>query len=102
VLIPEFHFGSNDRGNFGTGVRAAKNQADRAAKTKEYMRVALAMPNIVGAHWHQFSDQASSGRFDGENLTVGLTDICDRPYPEIVDAMREIGSRMYEVRDRHE
>ncbi len=42
--------------------------------------------------------KAASGRFDGEYLTVGLTDICDTPYPEMVKAFRESGSRMYETR----
>ena len=98
MLIPEFHFGANDRGNFGTGVRVAKSTAERAEMAKRYVRDALSMPQVVGCHWHQFSDEASSGRFDGEYLTVGLTDICDTPYPEMVKAFRESGSRMYETR----
>ena len=98
LLIPEFHFGANDRGNFGTGVRSAKNTAERAEMAKRYVRDALTMPQVVGCHWHQFSDEASSGRFDGEYLTVGLTDICDTPYPEMVKALREAGSRIYETR----
>ena len=98
LLIPEFHFGANDRGNFGTGVRSAKNTAERAEMAKRYVRDALTMPQVVGCHWHQFSDEASSGRFDGEYLTVGLTDICDTPYPEMVKALREAGRRIYETR----
>jgi len=98
LLIPEFHFGANDRGNFGTGVRVAKSTAERAEMAKRYVRDALSMPQVVGCHWHQFSDEASSGRFDGEYLTVGLTDICDTPYPEMVKAFREAGCRMYETR----
>ena len=90
VVIGEFHFGATDRGPFGTGVRQAKDQADRAAKMKDYVESALANPQIVGVHWHQFSDQATSGRFDGEYLQVGWTDICDRPYAEAVNALREI------------
>ncbi|MBQ0033201.1 MAG: hypothetical protein KBT68_10430, partial [bacterium] len=90
VVIGEFHFGATDRGPFGTGVCQAKNQADRAAKMKGYVESALANPQIVGVHWHQFSDQATSGRFDGEYLQVGWTDICDRPYEETVNALREI------------
>ena len=98
LLIPEFHFGANDRGNFGTGVRSAKNTAERAEMAKRYVRDALTMPQVVGCHWHQFSDEASSGRFDGEYLTVGLTDICDTPYPEMVKALREVGGNLYETR----
>ncbi len=98
VLIGEFHFGATDRGPFGTGVRQAANQADRAEKMKAYVRSALEHPQIVGVHWHQFSDQATTGRFDGEYLQVGWTDICDTPYPETVSAVREVSAQMYEMR----
>ena len=99
VLIGEFHFGATDRGPFGTGVRQAKDQDDRAAKMKRYVETSLANPQIVGVHWHQFSDQATTGRFDGEYLQVGLTDVCDTPYPEMRKALREVGYSLYETRN---
>ena len=98
VLIGEFHFGATDRGPFGTGVRQAKNQAERAEKLKRYVRSALDNPQIIGVHWHQFADQATSGRFCGEYLQVGWTDICDRPYAETVSAVREVGYELYKAR----
>ena len=79
-------------------MRSAKNTAERAEMAKRYVRDALTMPQVVGCHWHQFSDEASSGRFDGEYLTVGLTDICDTPYPEMVKVLREVGGNLYETR----
>lgn len=98
VLIGEFHFGATDRGPFGTGVRQARDQADRAAKMKRYVESALDNPQIVGVHWHQFSDQATTGRFDGEYLQVGLTDVCDRPYEEMRTVLREVGYGLYDRR----
>jgi hypothetical protein len=98
VIIGEFHFGATDRGPFGTGVRQAKNQADRAEKLMTYVRSALDNPQIVGVHWHQFADQATSGRFCGEGLQVGWTDICDTPYPETIAAVREVGKELYSRR----
>ena len=98
VLCGEFHFGATDRGPFGTGVRVAKDQEDRAAKMKAYVRSALRHPQMVGVHWHQFADQATSGRFDGEGLQVGWTDICDTPYPIMRAALREIGGQIYPLR----
>ncbi len=100
VLIGEFHFGATDRGPFGTGVCVAKNQNDRAAKMKAYVESALDNPQIVGVHWHQFSDQATTGRFDGEYLQVGLTDVCDRPYPIMRAALRDVGYDLYSRRAR--
>jgi hypothetical protein len=94
-MIGEFHFGATDRGPFGTGVRQAKDQNDRAEKLKAYVRSSLDNPQIIGVHWHQFADQATSGRFCGEGLQVGWTDICDRPYPETIKAVREVGAELY-------
>ena len=99
-MVGEFHFGATDRGPFGTGVCVASNQTDRAEKLKAYVRSALANPQIVGAHWHQFADQATTGRFDGEYLQVGWTDICDTPYPETIQAVRTVGYTIYETRSK--
>lgn len=98
VIIGESHFGALDRGLFHTGLRRAENQKDRADKYAAYVRSALRNPYIVGTHWFQYMDQATTGRGDGENYQIGFVDICDRPYPEIVQAAREIGSSMYEYR----
>ena len=98
VVIGEFHFGATDRGPFGTGVRQAASQDERAKKLKAYVRSALANPQMVGVHWHQFADQATTGRFDGEYLQVGWTDICDTPYPETIAAVREVGYSLYRTR----
>ena len=98
VLITEFHFGSTDRGPFGASLRPTANQADRAEKIKAYVRSAIANPQIAGVHWHQYSDQAATGRFDGECSQVGWTDVCDKPYPETVAALREVGGEIYTKR----
>ena len=100
VLIGEFHFGAHDRGLFGSGLINKGSQKGRAAAIKRYVESALANPQIVGVHWHQFSDQPTSGRFDGEHFQVGWTDVCDRPYPETIAAVREVGYALYETRGR--
>ena len=43
-------------------------------------------------------DREGRGRGDGENYQIGFVDICDTPYPEIIDAARRIGDRMYQLR----
>ncbi|MCL5279387.1 MAG: beta-galactosidase [Planctomycetes bacterium] len=98
VIIGEFHFGALDRGLFHTGLRRAENQKDRAEKYTAYVRGALRNPYIVGTHWFQYLDQPTTGRGDGENYQIGFVDICDKPYPEIVQAAREVGNSMYEYR----
>ena len=98
VIISEFHFGATDRGPFGRSLIECRDQADRAAALKTFVESALGNPLIVGTHWHQFSDQAMTGRFDGEYFQVGLTDVCDSPYAETIAALREVGYGLYATR----
>jgi hypothetical protein len=98
IIVGEFHFGALDRGMFHTGLRKTANQQDRADKYRNYVRGALRNPYIVGTHWFQYKDQATTGRGDGENYQIGFIDICDKPYPEIVRASRDVGYDLYEYR----
>ena len=98
MIIGEFHFGALDRGLFHPGLKATKDQNDRAVKYREYLEGALKNPWLVGAHWFEFRDEPLTGRFDGENFQIGLVDICDTPYPELIEAVRDIGARMYPLR----
>ena len=98
ILIGEFHFGALDRGLFHTGLVPTANQEERARAYKDYVRSALHNPWLVGTHWFQYTDQATTGRGDGENYQIGFVDICDTPYPETIKACREVGSGMYHDR----
>ena len=82
VIIGEFHFGALDRGMFHTGP-GARRPASRSGPrpTRPTSRGALDNPLIVGTHWFQFGDQATTGRGDGENYQIGFLDVCDTPYP---------------------
>ena len=98
TIIGEFHFGALDRGMFHTGLKKTANQQERADTYKRYVEGALRNPNIVGTHWFQYKDQATTGRGDGENYQIGFLDVCDTPYPEIIRASREVGNTMYKYR----
>lgn len=99
VIIGEFHFGALDRGMFHTGLSPTSDQMDRARAYKEYVEGAARNPCIVGVNYFQFTDQATTGRGDGENYQIGFVDICDTPYPEIIAAARAVGNNLY--RRRH-
>ncbi len=101
VIIGEFHFGALDRGMFHTGLRSTDSQQDRADKYTAYVRGALRNRYIIGTHWFQYVDQPTTGRGDGENYQIGFLDICDNPYPEIVQAARTIGSDLYDYRSEN-
>jgi hypothetical protein len=98
VIVGEFHFGALDRGMFHTGLQETESQVERAAAYKRYVIGALRNPLIVGTHWFQYSDQATTGRGDGENYQIGFLDIADTPYLETIEACRTVGYRMYEIR----
>ena len=88
ALIGEFHFGALDRGMFHTGLVPTDSQPARARAYRQYVGGALKNPWLVGTHWFQFGDQATTGRGDGENYQIGLVDVCDTPYPETITALR--------------
>ena len=98
VLIGEFHFGGLDRGAFWSGLFSAESQEDRGAKYATYVESALDNPLIVGVHWFQYGDEATTGRVDGENAQCGFVDICDTPYEETIRAARATAEAMYRRR----
>lgn len=98
VIVGEFHFGALDRGMFHTGLQETADQQDRAEAYRRYVLSGLSHPTIVGTHWFQLTDQATTGRGDGENYQIGFLDVCDRPYGELVAASRWIGEQMYVIR----
>ncbi len=98
MINGEFHFGALDRGMFHTGLVAVQDQKERAQCYKDFVNACLDSERFVGTHWFQWKDQAITGRSDGENYQIGFLTITDTPYPELVEAAREIGATMYERR----
>ena len=98
MINGEFHFGALDRGMFHTGLVATRNQNERAECYRAYVNDCLDHPRFVGTHWFQWQDQALTGRSDGENYQIGFVTVTDAPYPELVQAARDIGATMYRRR----
>ncbi|MDQ6646271.1 MAG: beta-agarase [Pseudomonadota bacterium] len=89
VLIGEFHFGSDDRGPFGKGVASVASEQERGKAYARFIAAAVDNPQIVGAHWFQYTDQPVTGRLlDGENSHIGLVGITDIPFTGFVDDVR--------------
>ncbi len=98
VLISEFHFGSDDRGPFGKGVVSAGNEQQRGEAYAKFVAAAAADPEIVGAHWFEYTDQPVTGRLlDGENSHIGLVGITDIPFGGFVGAVRAANQRVQSV-----
>jgi hypothetical protein len=93
VLVGEFHFGTPGRGLAASLVQV-RDAAERGKAYRSYVENAFAMPEMVGTHWFQWADQPSTGRFDGESYNVGLVDVTDRPYADLVDALKQTHRRV--------
>ena len=98
MIVGEFHFGALDRGMFHTGLVATRDQKERAECYRAFVNACLDHPRFVGTHWFQWLDQPLTGRSDGENYQIGFLTVTDAPYPELVEAARDIGASMYRRR----
>ena len=98
MINGEFHFGAFDRGMFHTGLVATRDQDERAQCYRDFVNACLDHPRFVGTHWFQWQDQALTGRGDGENYQIGFLNVADVPYPELVQAARDVASTMYKRR----
>ena len=65
-----------------------------AQRTVEH---AAAHPSVIGTHWFQWIDQPSTGRNDGENYNIGLIDVTDQPYADVVNLMAQTHKRLFDV-----
>jgi hypothetical protein len=90
ILVSEFYFAAmeNRSGNRNSNrlFPTVETQAARADSFRTNLTLLASLPYIVGAHWFQYYDEPTLGRPDGEDFNMGLVDINDRPYDELVIA----------------
>jgi len=96
IVIGEFHFGVPANG-LAAGLVQVSSQEQRGVAYRYYVEQAAALPALIGTSWFQWVDQSVTGRMDGENYNIGLVDVTDRPYGEMVAAMKATHKRLYEV-----
>ncbi|WP_448250393.1 beta-galactosidase [Thalassotalea agariperforans] len=98
LIIGEFNFQATDTRGFGGQIVSARDQAHRGERYIEYIKSALVNPQIVGAHWFEYTDESPAGRPDGENWNNGIVSGTDFPHYGLVNGIREIGYEMYNIR----
>lgn len=96
ILVGEFHFGMPGRG-LAAGLVQTRDLAERGTAYRYYVEQAAAFPAFIGSSWFQWVDQPATGRMDGENYNIGLVDVTDRPYKDMVEAMRVTHARLQAV-----
>ncbi len=96
IIVGEFHFGVPGRG-LASGLVQVRDQAERGVAYQYYVEQAASFPAFIGSSWFQWIDQPSTGRMDGENYNIGLVDVTDRPYQELIDALKKTHRRLQAV-----
>jgi hypothetical protein len=96
VLIGEFHFGTPGRG-LAAGLLQTKDQEERGVAYRYYVENAAAIPELIGVHWFEWADEPNTGRNDGENYNIGMVDVTDRPYAELVEALKTTHQRLVAI-----
>jgi glycosyl hydrolase family 42 (putative beta-galactosidase) len=100
-MVGEFHFGEIARGMSGALI-SVRSQRERGLAYRHYVEHAARHPALVGLHWFQWVDEPVTGRFDGENYNIGLVDVTDRPYDEMLSEVRAAHERLYALRRSRE
>jgi hypothetical protein len=94
ILVSEFYMAAADNRSGNRNSHGmfplVTTQPARAAAYRTTMLELLKRPYVVGADWFQYYDEPTAGRPDGEDWNFGLVDIHDRPYDELVTALRAI------------
>jgi hypothetical protein len=75
----------------------AKDQAERAEWTREFMEKATARPDFVGWHMCGIIDTSKEMPGKGEHQHQGLMTTHGEFYPEMERAVRHISSRLYDI-----
>ena len=89
VLITEFAFRAEDSGlpnTKGAGPKVPDQRA-RARAYADYVTWLESLPEAVGYHWFEWSDEPKEGRFDGENSNYGFVNIEDNVYEHFARAV---------------
>ena len=99
ILISETTVGAMDRGMLHPSLRPTQNQGERAFACGQMLESALKNPWVAGVHWFMYMDQVCTGwEHNGENFQMGLVDICDTPYPELLKSIKETAYALYQRR----
>lgn len=96
IIVGEFHFGVPGHG-LAAGLVQVRDQAERGVAYRYFVEQAASFPAFIGSSWFQWVDQPSTGRNDGENYNIGLVDVTDRPYRELIEAMKTTHRRLQAV-----
>ena len=95
MLISEFYFRAKDsdlpntKPNFIV-MPVLRTQTQRALCFEALTRGFISKNYSIGYHWFAYVDEPATGRFDGENSNIGLVNVYDKPYEQLVLKMKTV------------
>ena len=96
VFIGEFHMGVPGRG-LAPGLIQVANQKERAVGYRYYVENAFAHPAVIAVTWYKWRDNIATGDENGSNYNIGLVDITDRAYPELIESIKKTHKRIFGI-----
>lgn len=101
IMLTEYSFRAKENLSGNPNTRGAgpvvATQQDRAKSYGSAVPDYLSMPVVVGAHWFEFADQSPQGRFDGEDSNYGIVSVDNKPYTELLTAMKQANATLESV-----
>jgi hypothetical protein len=92
LLVSEIYMSSMENGsgnlNNSANFPVVSTQEERARACANSLRQLAGIPYVVGIDWFQYYDEPPLGRYDGENFNMGLVDVTNRPYDQLLCAIR--------------
>jgi len=98
IMLSEYDNSAVDRSNFAAASVDATvdTQALRAIANESMLRSCLANKLFVGAHFFKLYDDPVFGNtFQGLNNNMGICDVTDTPYPEMVEMFMRVHKDIY-------
>jgi len=102
TIISEWHMGEIGPQLYTSGVRGSKGREARAYTCNRFFNQSFVESNSVGCHYFEYGDMPLLGRYDGAAASIGLVDVCCRPYREYTDMMEEQNYHLYEIHSGQE
>ncbi len=99
IILSEWHFCADDQGLLAR--KEVRNQNERGLAYRNYLESSAALPYVVGSEWFSYMDQSITGRFfegfNGEGNNIGLINVVDRPYEELVSQAKLSNDQIYAI-----
>lgn len=99
ILLSEWHYSAGSE--MGLGGNKVASQKERGLGYRHYTERAASIPVVIGHEWFSYGDMAITGRwfsgFNGQNDNIGLVNVADRFYDDLVAAARETNARVYKI-----